>query len=187
MRRNGPVRAAVARGVSVATEMTSDRGGVSEGPRPCRRCYGNRGRRGPRSWSDLWCLGSGPRASVHAGRPRAPGRREFGRSPQVAASARCPSDALPGSQDGGRAGGRGRLAGGPRPARDWERVTRISVLASPLAAGRPADGASSPRPTARRALVRTALVLGFCNFPPNPTLGGLSPFPVSLLDYVEYI
>lgn len=145
MRRNRPVRAAVARGVSVATEMTSDRGGVSEGPRPCPRCYGNRGPR----WSDPWCLGSGPRASVHAGRPRAPGRWEFGRSPQVAASARCPSDALPGSQDGGP-GGREELA------RWWERVTLVSVLASPLAAGRPAAGASSSRPTARRAPVRTA-------------------------------
>lgn len=36
MRRKRPVRAAVAREVSVATEMTSDPGGVSGGPRPAQ-------------------------------------------------------------------------------------------------------------------------------------------------------
>lgn len=42
MRRKRPVRAAVAREVSVATEMTSDPGGVSGGPPGRRsRCYGN--------------------------------------------------------------------------------------------------------------------------------------------------
>ncbi|KAF7480500.1 Hypothetical predicted protein [Marmota monax] len=54
MRRKRPVGAAVAREVSVATEMTSDPGSVFHGQRS--RCYGNRGGRKPRRWSHfaLW-------------------------------------------------------------------------------------------------------------------------------------
>lgn len=51
----------------------------------------------------------GAQTSIHMGHPWAQGLWKLGRSPQVASSARCPADALPGSQDRGL-GGKKELA-----------------------------------------------------------------------------
>lgn len=105
MRQKWPVRAAVAREVCVATEMTSD----LEGPLGVRElsccCYGDHvagpgcqrdsARAGPASAS-IAARAWGPRAQHprRAFSPGVPGRRaeeELGSSPQVAASTRAPS------------------------------------------------------------------------------------------------
>lgn len=142
MRRKRSVRAAVARDVSVATEMTSDPG-ASLGPGSLRsRCYGNHvaGSRGARATrracrpasdaarvcgpqSGRWPRGC-PRA-FHGGRAA----REFGPSPQVASSTRRPPEFR--GKSSGQEEGASLLVNAPKPS-----LASVSALATgrPLAA-----------------------------------------------------
>lgn len=123
MRRKRPAGAAVAREVSVATEMTSDPGSVSGGR--CSRCYGNRGGRKPRRWSHQRAGGAlGPGRRVRSLRGlRALGGLSAGRSPVP--THRWPSPlALPSASSGlgtdlkDRSRGCGLVVPKARPAGD---------------------------------------------------------------------